>query len=222
MKHIKLAGSFMAKLHQIDPKLLEESLPDIAQQSEVAYSRMKGYLTDTTISKTTEAKLGLQVQIPNYSHLFDNLHQHNLETILHMDMVRGNLLFQDEKRNTATPFTIDSITLSGVIDFEKVAIGHPLFDIARSLAFLLVDSQKSYPQIIKYFIDSGYRKRGGGRVERIQIDGQDVLTGLISFYLLYDFYKFLKQNPYESLHLNHHYRKTKQALLSLNVLQLSQ
>ena len=106
-----------------------------------------------------------------------------------------------------------------MLDFEKTACGHPLFDIARSLAFLLVDCKyKTDQQIRKYFLYSGYQKRGNNHLPRVILIGKnrssDLLEKLVDIFLTYDFYKFLKHNPYESLNSNEHYQRTRELLLS--------
>ena len=69
----------------------------------------------------------------------------------------------------------------------------------------------------KYFLGSGYRKRGRGTVA---FDNkQDILEALITMFLTYDFYKFLRQNPYESLMENHHFIRTERMLRDRGVLQ---
>jgi Ser/Thr protein kinase RdoA (MazF antagonist) len=117
-----------------------------------------------------------------------------------MDMVRGNILFDT---TADTPWQIDDVRLSGVIDFEKTAIGLPVCDMARTLAFLLVDCLKPADKISKYFIDSGYRKRGSMDIIHIEL-----LPYFIRLFLLHDFYKFLRHTPYESLRDNYHYGRT--------------
>ncbi len=78
----------------------------------------------------------------------DDLGPHAL---LHMDFVRGNILYSQNHE----------LRISGILDFEKAAYGSPLFDIARTYAFLLVDCKyKSEKEIGKYFLRSGYIKRG--------------------------------------------------------------
>jgi len=80
----------------------------------------------------------------------------------------------------------------------------PAFDISRTLAFLLVDCKyKLSAEVRKYFLRSGYEKRGQGELPDSRL--VQALTGL---FLLYDLYKFLRHNPYESLHQNQHYIRT--------------
>jgi Ser/Thr protein kinase RdoA (MazF antagonist) len=112
--------------------------------------------------------------------------------------VRGNILFDDQAR------------ITGVLDFEKTAWGHPALDIARTLAFLLVDCKyKSEDKTRKYFLISGYNKRGPARTP----GSSPLLEKLITTFLLHDFYKFLRHNPYESLRNNEHFVRTRDLLV---------
>jgi hypothetical protein len=80
----------------------------------------------------------------------------------------------------------------------------------RTLSFLYVDCKyKTLDQVKKYFIYSGYQKRGLSTLEHTGI----LLTHLVDFYLMYDLYKFLRHNPYESLNLNEHFKRTKDILI---------
>ncbi|MCL2085369.1 class I tRNA ligase family protein [Candidatus Saccharibacteria bacterium] len=111
---------------------------------------------------------------------------------------------------------VGSVHLSGIIDFEKAALGHPTLDLARSFAFLLVDVPSKPPKkIFKYLIESGYNKRGQSQID---LDPK-LFESLANFFLIHDFYKFLRHNPYESLASNHHYLKTRDILLASNMLQ---
>ena len=113
-----------------------------------------------------------------------------------MDFVRGNILF-------------DGSDITGILDFEKTAMGHNFVDIARTLAFLMVDCKfKTVDKVVKYFLYSGYHKRG----QMKDVGDKAILNQLIEMFLVYDFYKFLRHNPYESLHLNEHYVRTNHIL----------
>ena len=121
---------------------------------------------------------------------------------LHMDFVRGNILFDQTPR------------ITGVLDFEKTALGHPAFDIARTLAFLFVDCKYKDPEKVrKYFLYSGYNKRGDAPLPQ-----EKLIDALVPLFLLYDFYKFLRHNPYESLAQNEHFVRTKNILLEQSLL----
>ncbi len=120
--------------------------------------------------------------------------------------------------------TVNNVTVTGILDFEKTAYGHPLFDIARSLAFLLIDCKyKDAAKIRKYFLQSGYAKRGQTTLPLINLHTRDtsvsLLEQLIDLFLLHDFYKFLLHNPYESLARNEHYQRTEQLLLERGLIR---
>jgi hypothetical protein len=123
---------------------------------------------------------------------------------LHMDFVRSNVLFNAHA------------TIAGIIDFEKTGKGHPMLDIARTLAFLLVDCKYKEPgKVYKYFVHSGYRKRGKNN---ININPR-LLHELTNIFLLHDFYKFLRHNPYESLGRNEHFVRTRDILIARALLR---
>jgi hypothetical protein len=65
-------------------------------------------------------------------------------------------------------------------------------------------------------LHSGYEKRGKNKIAY-----PELLDPLTSFFLFYDFYKFLLHNPYESLEKNEHYLRTKQYLLKIGLLKKS-
>ena len=121
-----------------------------------------------------------------------------------MDFVRGNILFAEDEKAQIT----------GVLDFEKATWGPPVFDIARTLAFLIVDCKyKDEAKVRKYFLHSGYNKRG-----QAEFEPTELLEDLLNFFLLYDFYKFLRHNPYESLKDNEHFVRTRDFLLKRNII----
>jgi hypothetical protein len=168
------------------------------------------------VATAMSQKLGLEPPLPKLRRLTRILeicgrlpHQQPL----HMDFVRGNVLFSN---SAAEP------EISGVLDFEKTAWGHPVFDIARTLAFLLVDSKyKTARHVHKYFLQSGYNKRGSFRfrppVLRAGLRHVNLLEELTDLFLIYDLYKFMRHNPYESLGQNEHYTRTRDLLAARSV-----
>jgi len=68
---------------------------------------------------------------------------------------------------------------------------------------------KPYIKTYKYFLYSGYQKRG--QVKNIGNDNDR--NSFIDMFLFYDLYKFLLHNPYESLLQNEHYIRTKDLLI---------
>lgn len=208
MKHIKLLGWAMSDLHAAlvlmpvpDAHTVYAELRDIVDE-------MQHYFSRTGVRSALRSKLYLTVELTQ----FDDA-QKCIETLaglpggqmLHMDMVRGNLLFGDT--HAGDIWKIGDTALSGIIDFEKAAYGQPVFDVARTLAFLLVDCPKPTEKTYKYFVESGYSKRGKATLEYM-----DHLPPLVRLFLLHDFYKFLKHTPYESLADNRHYVRTRDLL----------
>ncbi|TAH36749.1 hypothetical protein EYC59_00170 [Candidatus Saccharibacteria bacterium] len=205
MEHLKQLGGILSDMHITLAALPREELPAVTDEYRALFERMQHYFAQPGVQSAMAAKLKL---------LPPNLVPH-AETInslsdkpgqaLHMDFVRGNVLFQTEP-----------VQLSGILDFEKAAWGPVVFDIARTQAFLLVDCKYKEPrQVWKYFIHSGYNKRGLARYS-----DWSTLEALIDICLLHDFYKFLLHNPYESLSANEHYVRTTQLLLSRGQLTL--
>lgn len=196
--HIKALGGTMGDMHRALQPFTAHVLPDAAQQNMQLSERMERYFSDRGVQEAIHKKLG----ITNVNAHFETLHAHCAalpgQQVLHLDFVRGNVLFIGTQ-------------VSGIIDLEKTAKGHRLLDVARTLSFLLVDCKyKPEQKIRKYFLQSGYIKRG-----RQQLSSQDfdLLEKLIDFYLVHDFYKFLRHNPYESLFANEHFIRTKVLLL---------
>lgn len=219
MKHIKLLGWALGDIHHAARELDSTQFPRLADELHDMVDRMGVYFGRKDVARAMRSKLELSIS----SDVLDDLDQFvdataDLEgQILHMDFVRGNVLFSGEKQ--ASPWSLGGVTLSGVIDFEKTCVGHQLFDIARTLAFLYVDcSQKTPRQIKRYFIDSGYNKRSQSQTKPLSVKSitgtkYDVLESAIRLFLLYDLYKFLRSNPYEFLQDNYHYRRTRDILL---------
>lgn len=218
MKHIKLLGYGLAKFHTA-ATTFQGDLPDVEGVCREIYERITQYVSKTDNRQAIHHKLGLSVTLPSMVQLFDAAKKLPGRIPLHMDFVRSNLLFGKTNPQVDNQLCVETVALSGIIDLEKAAFGHPLFDIARTLAFLLVDCPKPEDKIRRYFLDSGYRKRGQRDVQPINCLDMDLLESLITLFLLYDWYKFLHQNPYESLSLNHHYRRTVDLLRARKVLQ---
>lgn len=224
MKHIKLLGWALSDFHNAAREVSHVSFLDIEAVCEMAIAKMQVYFSKDVLEAAQE-KLNLRVdieQLTTYQLLFRQLAALPQRQILHMDFVRGNLLFAASKPDDR--WQIGDVALTGILDLEKTAIGHPLIDIARTLTFLLIDcSQKSETQIRRYFLDSGYGKRGQSRVKPLSVELSngvkcDVLETVVDYFLLYDFYKLLRSNPYESLEQNYHYRRTRDMMCARNLL----
>lgn len=212
MKHLKSLGATLAALHAALARYQGDANPSLSviTESRDLSKRLSVYFASQGVKQAMDQKLGLAVAasaIPQANFALSNPSLASLPTqSLHMDFVRGNVLFR--------PGTPD---ICGIIDFEKTASGPRIFDLARTLAFLLVDCKYKEPyKIKKYFIASGYVKYGGQ-----QLSGQELrlLAVLTRFYLLHDFYKFLKHNPYETLYLNQHYLRTRDFLVKDGIIK---
>lgn len=221
--HIKLTGMAMSRVHA----RAKDLTLDAKNQADVCLGllgRMRKYLSEPAVQHAMAQKLKLCVPIAKLDYLEQSLefgrHLPNQQP-LHMDFVRGNLLFSPSTE-MSSQLRVGNAIMSGIIDFEKAALSHPVFDVARTLAFLLVDCPRYPPaKIYKYFLQSGYNKRGESRFAVPITNGRNLLEDYISFFLLYDFYKFLRHNPYEFLPQNHHFIQTRDILLARNMVKYS-
>lgn len=217
MTHLKLLGKSMSDMHTSLGALKLSDLPSVYDEYQSIIQRMKLYFSQPTVAEAMKLKLFVQVEVEvlqAFSKLLEQYKSLPSKQPLHMDFVRGNLLFQDA--DTDTPMRLKGIVVSGILDFEKTALGHPAMDIARTLAFLYVDCKyKPAEKVYKYFMLSGYQKRG----KRTDETDSETLEMLVDMFLLYDFYKFLRHNPYESLASNGHYVRTRDMLRLRNVIR---
>lgn len=201
MDHLKSLGKTLSDLHAVLDNFTACSLPQVADESLALNQRMHTYFADPHVARALQQKLRLRVMPADFTTLLHTTKKLPHQQALHMDFVRGNILF------TGT-------TITGILDFEKTAKGHPLYDIARTLAFLLVDCKyKPEAKIRKYFLQSGYQKRGAQNFKDYTVRGHSLLETLVTFFLLHDFYKFLCHNPYEYLTQNKHFMRTRTMLL---------
>jgi len=207
MKHIKGLGEYMGKLHRILGRIRYKDI-ELENEIDLSVSHLKEiekYFKDKGVLEAMKKKLHVfpSFNTREYLKVFKELRSMDTQ-ILHMDFVRGNILFNAKKE------------ITGIIDFEKCAYGPRVLDIARTLAFLLVDCKyKSEEKIRKYFLTSGYYKRG-----KVKLPNSKLINILVEYFLLYDFYKFLLHNPYESLELNEHYKRTSRMLIGNNLLRV--
>lgn len=202
-EHIKNLGKMHARLHAAASKFSMESFDDVHIEYAAVCSRMANYFGDNQIKKAIKTKLALTVPHDIFlrsQKLLQYCQKLPDQQLLHMDFVRGNILFND------------AAEITGILDFEKTGIGHPIMDLARTLAFLLVDCKhKEEEKVRKYYLMSGYIKRGGR--QRTVSGKANLLEELVNFFLLYDFYKFLLHNPYEYLQQNEHFVRTRNLLV---------
>jgi Ser/Thr protein kinase RdoA (MazF antagonist) len=204
-EHIKELGRAMSDMHYELKQMPGDALPGIASEYRAIFSRMRHYFDDPSVVRAMRDKLGLAQearQLEYAQKLLSAFEQAASQQPLHMDFVRSNILFNGN-------------AITGIIDFEKTGRGHPLLDIARTLAFLLVDCKHKEPsKVYKYFLKSGYGKRGKSKLPA----NDKLLEGLTSAFLFHDFYKFLRHNPYEHLHENEHFVRTKNMLIQRKLL----
>lgn len=207
--HIKLLGKTMSDVHAALADFPGDILPEVADEYLAIVSRMRDYFANAPVQRALAAKLLLRVEPAVFDQLEQTLIGSKLmpgKQPLHMDFVRSNILFEDVPADNNL-----KVSVSGILDFEKTAHGHPLYDIARTLAFLLVDCKYKTPEKVrKYFLGSGYIKRGAAVLPGRHMD---MLEPLLNVFLFYDFYKFLWHNPYESLPDNEHFMRTAQLLM---------
>jgi Ser/Thr protein kinase RdoA (MazF antagonist) len=208
MDHIKELGKMMSDMHAAWT-IEDSAYPKVTDQLQQLVKRIEEYFSRTGVQKAVKSKLNIGVKNEVFTRFHEILRLSNAlptQQLLHMDFVRGNVLFEKS-------------TITGIIDFEKVAFGHPLFDIARTLAFLLVDCKyKDEVKIRKYFLRSGYSKRGAQKLQLLNLKYRnkqiDLLENLVDLFLIHDLYKFMLHNPYEFLEQNEHYVRTRDLALS--------
>lgn len=211
--HLRSQGLTMANMHRVLSVYQKQVVaPSIFDEVTALAKRMTVYFAQPGVQLAMRDKLQLQppTHIRRYIRLFEALRTAPNQHLLHMDFVRGNVLFSSPK--TTSQYGYGNTAVSGIIDFEKTAYGPAVFDVARTLAFLLIDTKyKSEAEVRRYFLRSGYQKHGGGNLVthyNIGDQSKNVLEILIDFFLTHDFYKFLLHNPYESLTTNEHFTRT--------------
>lgn len=215
MDHLKLLGKAMSDMHSHLADMPPSGLLSVCDEYAAIVRRMQRYFSDPAVAGAVLRKLHIKLEPDVFAAglaVLDECRKLD-EQALHMDFVRGNILFGGK---AGPGLTLNKTVLSGVLDFEKTALGAPVIDIARTLAFLLVDCKYKQPEkIYKYFLHSGYIKRG---LSSTKVD-EALLEKLVSLFLLYDFYKFLRHNPYEFLHSNEHYMRTRDILHARNMVR---
>nr|AIA14065.1 Phosphotransferase enzyme family [uncultured bacterium] len=221
--HIKLTGMAMSNLHAGFGHTPNVSV-NVANEYEALVKRMHLYFGRLDVLEAMREKLSIvpTISFRRLAAILNICGNLAYKQNLHMDFVRGNLLFNTVKPQST--LRVGSVAMTGILDFEKVAYGHPIFDIARTLAFLFVDCPTKSPEKIeKYFLYSGYNKRGTSQftrpvVSRDQIK-MDLLIELVHLFLVHDFYKFLVHNPYDFLHQNEHFIRTRNILHERGMIQ---
>lgn len=221
--HIKMVGSALAKIHHSLKKVKTDvEFPLVSDEMSTILDAINNYYHDAGVVKAMQSKLAVSLDIKIIENLIQIIKLTKKlpnQQPLHMDFVRGNILFSNNT-NAKHMLHCNKVAITGIIDLEKTSFGNPIFDIARSLAFLIVDSRlKTETKIRKYFLYSGYAKRGKEKLPNITIKGKPLLDELVTLFLIYDFYKFMKHNPYESLNANDHYIRTRDILIERKVLK---
>lgn len=227
-KHIKLLGQALSDLHY-SWRNRDDNLSDITSLLLSQFYSMKKYFNEPGVTQALRSKLALLLVEESFESLEKHLKiSEKLTPIqpLHMDFVRGNVLFKEGQISLISKYSLGKVELTGILDFEKVARGHIVFDIARSFAFLLVDcAHYSEEKLRKYFLASGYKKRGQQGISypiiRHGAHRTHLFEELTTYYLLYDFFKLLRHNPYEALKENHHYIRTRDLLIKRGMIQLT-
>lgn len=228
MKHIKLLGQVLGWLHHDLKDFPSKSLSNEVTNLEAKLAIMNKYFIQKNVINALEQKLKLNINkntFVQFEQLLFQVSKLTEQQALHLDFVRGNILFNNSSDNSISDKLIfvdqrkkDDLTsnlyISGVLDLEKTAVGPKLIDLARTLAFLIIDCKyKENEKVKKYFLNSGYQKRG-----QQTLTNQRLLEPLIAYFLFYDLYKFLKHNPYESLSKNEHFVRTSQWLVKKRLL----
>ncbi|GAB4163253.1 MAG: hypothetical protein Fur003_5980 [Candidatus Dojkabacteria bacterium] len=157
-------------------------------------------------SLSIERKVKISLDILGLKALTESFSHYRLAAQLtHMDFVRGNILFSNIKHK-------EKYEITGILDFEKMLIAPVEFDIARTLAFLLVDCRfSSDEKIIEYYLKKGY-----GYQEK---KNDRVIQKFLIYFWCRDLWKFLVSNPYESLADNFHYKATVERLIASGLLR---
>ena len=214
-KHLKLLGYSMAVMHNKLTKY-NKPLPPIYNEITNLTNIMYKYFTNKQVINAISGKLQLKINVNQIntlkSHMLNCKNFPNQQA-LHMDFVRGNILYNIDKTET---LHLNGLSVSGILDFEKTAYGYVGIDIGRTLAFLYVDCKYKKPsEVYKSFLLSGYYKKGLSSVNL----NNNLLTNIILYFLLYDFYKFLAHNPYQDLHKNQHYLRTRNILQQFGIIE---
>jgi Ser/Thr protein kinase RdoA (MazF antagonist) len=215
--HIKLLGAALSTLHFRLRAMEPDGLSAVETEYLHIHRRMNRYFDTPGVQRAIKTKLKVSVMAGHtgFEPLLAAAAKLPGRQALHMDFVRSNILFGPAADDS--PLRLDDLAITGILDFEKTACGSRLFDIARTLAFLLVDCKfKSEDKVRKYFLYSGYQKRGESKLPSLTL-----LEELINLFLLHDFYKFLRHNPYEFLDQNEHFVRTRDLLIRRGLLTAS-
>ncbi len=207
-RHLRSLGSTMAKMHEIwkAARIDTQNLPEWNSYLNHDYEHLCGYFIKN--APYIQSKLSLKFDKEACDQLIDSIKQlsQSFESqLIHYDLVRGNVLFSDKKEKLIYP-------IIGIIDFEKVMLAPVIVDIARTLAFLIVDCKyKTENEISRYFFDEGCLAQSEN--QQAKKFSLEALKPLVLYFWLRDLWKFLLSNPYESLKENYHFNKTVEQLI---------
>jgi Ser/Thr protein kinase RdoA (MazF antagonist) len=231
-RHLKSIGKTLSDMHYTLREILNSkfqisnksqiSIPEIQNWSDITRHeiiKMKKYFKK--VEPWIEKKLEVKSELGSINEVFKKLiamggrreAKSDRPNVLHYDFVRGNILFSKKLDKK-----LDIYPITGILDFEKVCLGPEIADIARTLAFLIIDCKFKKEDIVrKRFLISGYEKRGENK---LPFDGiaYSYLEVLLKFFWLRDFWKFLVHNPYEYLYMNEHYVRTRDRLIRCGIL----
>ncbi len=211
--HLLLKGNKLIRFNMLSVGKNFQNWQDVTKME---IRQMRSYLKN--VEPWIQKKLKVKLAWEKIENIFLKLARNRcldkgFLSVIHYDFLRGNILFSNklDKKNDLYPIV-------GILDFEKVCIGPVIADIARTLAFLLIDVKyKQDKEIRKRFLLSGYEKRGKSDLPFSNIYDYN-LEVLLKYFWLRDFWKFLENNPYESLHLNEHYLRTRDKLSETGIL----
>lgn len=213
-RHLRSLGMMQGKIHSAFLDIYEELnvveiglIPTWSQYIKSDSGRLQNYLEKN--NETILNKLDIELSIQKIQNSINNVSSFSCpyndpeykSQLIHGDFVRGNILFSDIKSDLIYMIT-------GVMDFEKLMLANSEIDIARTLAFLIVDCKfKTVEDIIKYYLNEGYNTLG--TVDNRQ---KKILFSKLENYMIYfwlrDFWKYLESNPYEDLLNNEHFMRT--------------
>ncbi|MBD3329774.1 phosphotransferase [Candidatus Dojkabacteria bacterium] len=207
-RHLRSLGRTLNQIHRTWAEY-ENATGDFVKWNEYIEKDSKSMLEYFNRNeKFIKIKLGVKLDFSAYDLLIKSI-QTTFQTgfqLIHCDFVRGNILFSQKKLPKVYPIT-------GVLDFEKVMAAPIQVDLARTLAFLLVDCKyKTREEIIKYFITEGYLWKVEKGIPDSKLNFNEIQK-LVNYFWMRDLWKLLQCNPYEDLSLNFHYDKTVQKLI---------
>ncbi len=191
-RHLRSLGMQMKRMHELLSIYTERNeIKNIAKWGDYLVldsARMREYFLDN--KESIKRKLGYSINFDQIDKLVKSMHSSSkkdkYQQLIHMDFVRGNILFRDRKEE-------EIYEITGVLDFEKMLVGQVEIDVARTYAFLIIDCKyKSHDEINNYFMTE------------VGVEFY-AITHFVNYFWMRDLWKHLQCNPYESLCENEHY-----------------